>query len=79
MKYDLVRYVYIERGFIKLPSDIEIESIVVSWNVLIKFDENEAFAQQFYSSPSRLVLFRLAQNILVDNTSNHWRNICQNS
>ena len=52
-KYDLVRY--IDRGSLKWPSDIVIESIIVLWKIFTKLDENESLKKQFYSSPSRKV------------------------
>ena len=73
-KYDLVRY--IDRGSLKWPSDIVIESIIVLWKIFTKIDENEVLKKQFYSSPSRKVLIHLAECVLVDRYSQHWRNGC---
>ena len=73
-KYDLARY--IDRGSLKWPSDIVIESIIVLWKIFTKLDENESLKKQFYSSPSRKVLIHLAEYVLVDGYSEHWRNNC---
>ena len=73
-KYDLVRY--IDRGSLKWPSDIVIESIVVLWKIFTKIDCNETLRKEFYTSPSRKVLVHLAECVLVDGYSQHWRNDC---
>ena len=73
-KYDLLRY--IDRGSLKWPTDIVIESIVILWKIFIKIDEDEAVKKQFYSSPSRKVLFQLAESVIVENYSENWRNNC---
>ena len=73
-KYDLVRY--IDRGSLKWPSDIVIGSIIVLWKIFTKIDENETLKKEFYFSPSRKVLIHLAENVLVDRYSEHWRNDC---
>ena len=73
-KYDLLRY--IDRGSLKWPTDIVIESIVILWKIFIKIDEDEAVKKQFYSSPSRKVLVQLAESVIVENYSENWRNNC---
>ena len=59
-KYDLLRY--IDRGSLKLPTDIVIESIVILWKIFIKTEEDEAVKKQFNSSPSNKVLIQLAES-----------------
>ena len=46
-KYDLVRY--IDRGSLKWPSDIVIESIIVLWKIFTKIDGNETLKKEFYT------------------------------
>ena len=73
-KYDLL--IYIDRGSLKWPTDIVIESIVILWKIFIKIDEDEAVKKQFYSSPSRKVLVQLAESVIVENYSENWRKNC---
>ena len=68
-KYDLVRY--IDRGSLKWPSDIVIDSIVLLWKIFIKIDGNEALKKQFYSSPSRKLVICLAESVLIDKSREH--------
>ena len=70
-KYDLVKYV--DRGSLKWPSDLVVESIVVLWKIFMKIEEDEALKKLFYSSPSRKLLIQLTERVLVNEYSEHWR------
>ena len=75
-KYDLVKYV--DRGSLKWPSDLVVESIVVLWKIFMKIEEDEALKKLFYSSPSRKLLIQLTERVLVNEYSEHWRCNCSN-
>ena len=66
----------IDRGRLKWPSHIVIDTIIVVWKVFVAIENEKLLMLRFLSGLSRKILIQLATLYIEDTQSENWRNIC---
>ena len=67
-----------DRGSLKWPSNIVVESIVMVWRCFSIIEHNESPLRQFSTGPSREILVQLSLTLIELDSNEDWRRSCPN-
>ena len=66
-----------DHGFLKWPSNIVVESIIMVWKCFSIIEQNESLMKQFSAGPSREILVQLSLTLIELESNEDWRRSCQ--
>ena len=73
------RYAYlkiVDRGSLKLPSDVILESVVILWKIFVSIDSNKSLLLVLAQGSSKQILVSLGITYVEGEYSETWRNTC---
>ena len=66
-----------DRGGLKYPSDVVLESIVTAWKIFIFIEDDSKLMEMFVKVPSRKIFVDLSMNVILDvGDCQLWRDQC---
>ena len=65
-----------DRGSLKYPSEIVLESIVDVWKIVIKIENSNDLMAMLVEGPSRKIIFDLSMNHILENEGDFWSKVC---
>ena len=75
-KFQLIHV--IDRGSLKWPFNIVVDSIVMVWRCFSIIEQNESLWKLFSTGPSREILVQLSLTLIELDSNEEWRRSCQN-
>ena len=65
-----------DRGSLKYPSEIVLESIVDVWKIVIKIENSNDLMAMLVEGPSRKIIFDVLMNHIIENEGDFWSKVC---
>ena len=66
-----------DRGGLKYPSKVVLESIVTAWRIFIGIENDSQLMEMFVRGPSRKIIVELSMNFILDGGDCQlWREQC---
>ena len=66
-----------DRGGLKYPSEVVLESIVTAWRIYIGIENDSQLMEMFVRCPSRKIIVELSMNFILDGGDCQlWREQC---